>query len=321
MYLTPAPCIEEQEMRSVYCAELIRQGQINDRIMAVDADLQYSVGTKEFYDKFPERGINCGIMEAHAVGLSAGLSAVGMIPFFHTFAAFASRRAYDQVFLSCAYQSLNVNIIGADPGITATSNGGTHMALEDIALFRAVPGSVIIEPADSALFKSAVEFMAEHYGLVYMRTFRRKANKIYKDGASFQIGKANLLKQGKDVALIACGIMVHEALTAAKLLKDAGIDAAVVDMHTIKPIDESMIIELAKSCGAVVTCENHNIIGGLGSAVAQVLTQNLPVPQEFIGVCESFGEVGTLDYLKQKFALNANAIFAAAVKCINRKGV
>ena len=311
--------LDDVEMRAAYCDALIEEARKNDRIVAADADVQYSMGTKRFYDAFPTRGINCGIMEAHAVGMCAGMSAAGLIPFFHAFGTFATRRTFDQIFLSCAYQKLNVKIIGGDAGVTATANGGTHMPFEDMGIIREIPKVTIIEPADVTMYKTAVKAMADTYGVFYMRSCRRKVMRIYRDGASFTIGKANVLKDGSDVAIFACGIMVYEALEASRALGEKGISAAVIDMHTIKPIDEETLIAIAKKCGAVVTAENHNACGGLGSAAAETLIENCPVPMERIGVFESFGEVGTQDYLQKRFGLKASDIAEKAVKCIGRK--
>lgn len=306
-------------MRAAYCEALIDEAKKNKNIVVVDADVSHSVGTEPFYREFPERSINCGIMEAHAIGMSAGMSETGLVPFFHAFGVFATRRAFDQIFLSCAYQKLNVKIIGADPGVTAATNGGTHMPFEDIGLMRLVPGAVIIEPADVTMYKSAVSYMANNYGVHYLRTSRRKTMRIYEDGAEFVIGKANKLADGKDVCIIASGIMVYEALKAADILSEKGISARVLDMHTIKPLDTEAVQAAAKECGAIVTAENHNVTGGLGSAVCEALSEGTPVPAERVGVKESFGEVGTQDFLQKRFGLTADGIVAAALKCISRK--
>ena len=316
--------MDDTEMRAAYCDALIEEAKRNDKILAVDADVQYSMGTKRFYDTFPGRGINCGIMEAHAVGMCAGLSATGFIPFFHAFGTFATRRAFDQVFLACGYQKLNVKIIGGDAGVTATANGGTHMPFEDIGLMREIPGITIIEPADITMYKAAVKAMADTYGLFYVRSCRRKIFRLYRDEAiqnpdAFVIGKANTLVDGSDVAIIASGIMVAEALAARKTLAEKGVSAAVIDMHTIKPIDKDTIIKMAEKCGAIVTAENHNATGGLGSAVAEVLAENYPIPMERVGVFESFGEVGTQDYLQKRFGLTSDDIVRKVMKCIGRK--
>ncbi len=312
--------LDSVEMRKSYCDALIVAATHNSKVVAIDADVQYSMGTAPFAKAFPERAINCGIMEAHGVGLSAGLSATGMVPFFHTFGTFATRRVHDQVFLSAAYQDLNVKIIGGDAGVTATANGGTHMPFEDIGIMRCIPGMTIIEPADSVMYKDAVAHMANTYGNFYMRSCRRKTVKIYSDGARFVIGKANILREGRDVAIIASGIMVYEALKAADSLAETGISATVIDMHTVKPIDREAVLFAAK-CGAVVTAENHNIINGLGSAVAEVLCEEAPVPLERVGVNDRFGEVGTQDYLMKILCITSNDIVSKAIKCIKRKGL
>ena len=308
-----------QEMRTAYCDALIEHARHNNKIVAVDADVQFSMGTKPFYDAFPGRGINCGIMEAHAIGLCAGISATGLVPFFHAFGTFATRRAFDQIFLSCAYQDLNVKIIGGDAGVTAAANGGTHMPFEDVGIMRTIPGAVIIEPADTVMYKSAVKHMAETYGVFYTRSCRRNVMRVYRSDAQFVIGKANKLADGNDIGIIACGIMVYEALRAREMLAERGISAAVIDMHTIKPIDSEAVIKIAHKCGAIVTAENHNSMNGLGSAVAEVLAENCPVPMERIGVFESFGEVGSQEYLQKKFGLTAEDIVEKAIKCIGRK--
>lgn len=319
--LTDGIALDTKEMRAAYCEALIREARNNGRIIVVDADVSHSVGTEPFYKEFPGRSINCGIMEAHAVGMSAGMSETGLIPFFHAFGVFATRRVFDQIFLSCAYQKLNVKIVGADPGVTAASNGGTHMPFEDIGLMRLIPDSVIIEPADAAMYGAAVSYMVNNYGVHYLRTSRRKTMRIYPDGAEFVIGKANKLADGGDVCIIASGIMVYEALKAADMLADKGIYARVLDMHTIKPLDTAAVEAAARECGAIVTAENHNVTGGLGAAVCEALAETLPAPVERVGVKESFGEVGGQDYLQKRFGLTAEEIVKAAEKCISRKKI
>ena len=311
--------IDDIEMRTYYCDALIEEAKKNKNLLVLDVDTSASMGTAPFYKVYPDRAINCGIMEAHAVGTAAGLSGRGFVPFLHAFGVFASRRVFDQVFLSCAYQDLNVKIIGADAGVTATSNGGTHMPFEDIGVMRCVPGMTIIEPADSTMLPFAVSHMANTYGNYYMRYGRKKTYKVYGPEETFSIGKAKLVRDGSDVVIIACGIMVHEALIAAEELGSEGIDAAVIDMHTIKPIDKEAIIEAAQRCGAVVTAENHNIINGLGSAVAEVLSEDCPVPLERVGVDDTFGEVGTQEYLMEKFGLTSRNICKKAKKAVERR--
>lgn len=311
--------LDDVEMRVAYCDALIAEADRNPAVVSVDADVQHSMGTLPFYAAFPGRGINCGIMEAHAIGMCAGLSATGLVPFFHTFGTFATRRAFDQVFVAAGFQHLNVNIIGGDAGVSATSNGGTHMPFEDMGLCREVPGMTIVEPADATMYRTLIPHLAATYGNFYVRSTRRTVMRVYRDGAPFVVGRANLLADGTDVALVACGIMVAEALAARRQLAARGISAAVVDMHTIKPIDAEMVEQVARRCGAVVTAENHNAIGALGSAVAEVLAERCPVPMQRVGVFESFGEVGTQDFLQRRFGLTADDIVAKAVEAIERK--
>ena len=310
---------ETVAMRDAYCEALIAVAEEDPRIMCIDADVMYSMGTVPFARKFPERSINCGIQEANAVGLSAGLSITGFIPFFHAFGTFATRRAYDQVFLSCAYAQANVKIIGGDAGVTAAMNGGTHMPFEDMGIMRNIPQMTIIEPADTTVIRQMVPQMAHTYGNFYMRSCRRNVTKIYDESSRLTVGKGVLLKEGSDLTIIACGIMVHEAIKAALELQKGGIEARVIDMFTIKPLDKEIIIESAKKTGALVSVENHNIINGLGSAVAEVLVENQPVPMERVGVKDRFGEVGAQDFLMEKFGLTADAICSAARKVLDRK--
>jgi len=311
--------MDEKEMRQYYCDALIAEAESNDKIVIVDVDTSVSMGTVDFHKAYPDRAINCGIMEANAIGAAAGLSATGFIPFFQAFGIFASRRAYDQVYLSCAYQDLNVKIIGADAGVTAAVNGGTHMPLEDMGLMRNIPHMTVIEPADGAMIPYAVHHMAQTWGNFYMRYGRKQMTRVYGPGTEFQIGRANVLRDGSDVAIIACGIMVYEALKAAWALEEVDIRATVIDMHTIKPIDQDAVIEAAKTCGAVVTAENHNIINGLGSAVSEVLSEHAPVPMERVGVRDEFGEVGSQGYLMERFGLTAENIYEKSKRAIGRK--
>ncbi len=312
--------VDSREMRQAYCDAIIAEAERNEKLIVVDVDVSHSVGTGRFYEAFPDRAINCGIMEAHAIGMCAGMSETGLVPFFHAFGVFATRRIFDQIFISCAYQNLNVKIIGADPGVTAQTNGGTHMPFEDLGLMRLIPNATIVEPADSTMYDYIVHAMAEQYGVFYLRTSRRKTVKLYKPGTQFTVGKAMKLYDGKDVCIIACGIMVYEAIRAREILKAEGIDAAVIDMHTLKPLDEEAVLKAAKKCGAIVTAENHNVIGGLGSAVSEFTAENCPVPVERVGVRESFGEVGTQQYLQKRFGLTGEEIAARAKIALQRKG-
>lgn len=310
---------ETVEMRKVYTATLIELAKENENIVALDADLMSAIAMGEFNKTYPDRFINCGIQEANMIGVAAGMSATGKIPFAHTFAPFATRRAYDQLFLSAGYAQLNVKVVGSDPGITAQLNGGTHMPFEDVGLMRMIPNAVVCEPTDNTILKFILKEAASRYGLFYIRLSRKQSTKIYDETSTFEFGKANTIREGKDVTIIAYGIMVKEALIAADMLKAQGIDARVIDMFMIKPIDKEAIIKAAKETGAIVTAENHNIIGGLGEATAAVLAENIPVPLERVGVNDVFGKVGKQDYLAKEFKLTAEEIVSKVQKVLKRK--
>lgn len=311
--------MDTQEMRYAYCEALIEAGRRDARIVSVNCDLSSSCGTTGFTKEFPERSINVGIAEANGCGVAAGLSATGMIPFFHSFAVFSSRRIYDQIFQSCAYAGLNVKIIGCDAGISASYNGGTHMAFEDVGILRVMPHVTIVEPSDAVMMKSLVQQIAERYGVFYLRTPRKQVHRIYETGSEFEIGKAAVIREGKDVTILAAGMEVIEALEAAEALSKEGIEARVVDMFTIKPIDIDCVIDCAKNTGAIVTAENASVIGGLGSAVAEILAETIPVPLERVGVQDEFGEVGSQSYLKDRFGLTSPYIIQKVKKVLSRK--
>lgn len=310
---------EEQAMRDVYANTMIDLASENDKIVVMDADLMNSMGLVKFAEAYPNRTVDCGIMEANMVGAAAGMSAVGMIPFCHTFACFASRRVMDQVFVSAGFAKANIRLIGSDPGVTAAFNGATHMSFEDIGCLRNVPGITIIEPVDSVMLEDVVRQLEHKKGVFYIRLLRKNATQIYEQGSKFEIGKANTLRKGKDVTLIASGICVAEALKAADTLKEQGIDAGVLNMFTIKPIDKEAILKAAQETGAIVTAENHSIYNGLGSAVAEVLVANTPVPMEQVGITDHYGEVGSVDYLMDKFEIDAKAIVNKALLAVQRK--
>ena len=310
---------DEKEVRQVMAAGLVEAARKDDRIVVLDADLMSCHSTKCFLEAFPERFINVGIAEANLIGVAAGMAAFGKIPFAFSFAPFATRRCYDQIFISVAYSKLPVKIVGSDPGVMAEANGGTHMPFEDMSIMRAIPKMVCFEPTDATMLAKALPQIIDYPGAVYIRMFRKNAEKIYDDSLDFKLGKAVTLKEGKDVTLVASGIMVGRALKAAEELAAEGITARVVNVHTWKPIDEDAIVESVKATGAVVTCENHSTYGGLGSAVAEVVVEKCPAPMEFIGVKNSFGEVGKEAYLSEKFGLTVADIVAAAKKAIARK--
>ena len=312
---------EKLAMRDAYCATLLQLASENDRVVVLDADLMSSMGMVPFLAKYPEKTFNVGIQEANMIGVAAGLSATGLIPFAHTFGPFASRRCYDQIFLSVGYSKLNVRIVGSDPGITAAFNGGTHMPFEDLGILRNIPNITILEPVDTVMLKDMLVQTAGKYGLFYIRLLRKNAVKIYEEGSTFEIGKGVTLKEGKDVTIISTGIMVKEALDAAEMLGMEGISAKVINMFTLKPIDKELIIKSAEETGAIVTAENHSIINALGSAVAEVLGENKPVPLERVGVKDLFGEVGPVTYLRERFELTSEEIVIKAKKAIERKNI
>ena len=311
---------EPKEIRKVFCETLIELANENKDIILMDADLMGAMGTKPFMAAHPDQTINCGIMEANMIGVAAGLSATGKIPFTHTFGPFATRRACDQIFMSGVYAKNNIKIIGSDPGITAQINGGTHMPFEDMGIMRGMPEMTVIEPTDAAMTVWAVKTLVKTYGVQYMRLVRKQCVKVYDEGTEFELGKAVQLRDGKDVTIIASGFCVAEAIKAADELEAQGISARVLDMFCWKPIDAEAICKAAAETGAIVTAENHNVINGLGSAVAEVLVKNQPVPMEMIGVQDQFGEVGPLDYLADRFQLTAPYIVEAAKKAVARKG-
>lgn len=318
--LTP----ESKTMAAAYTGAIIKEMECNPAVMELEADLARSLlggdAIAEMQKRFPKQYLDCGIQEANMMSVAAGLSIMGRIPYIHTFAAFASRRIADQAFISGCYSKANVRIIASDPGIASQFNGGTHMPFEDISIYRAYPGMTILDPTDSVMLENLIPQITAAYGMFYIRLFRKKAMQIYAPGSSFEIGKANLLRDGKDVTLIASGaIMVPEALAAADLLAKDGIEARVLDMFTIKPLDEQAVIDAALQTGAIVTVENHNVLNGLGSAVSDVLATRQYAPLEKIGINDCFGEVGPMSYLKEVFGLTAADIAAAAKRAIARK--
>lgn len=310
---------DEKEMRQVLANTLAEMANTDNRIVVLEADLMGCHATKAFKEAHPDRFVNVGIAEANLIGVAAGMSAMGKVPFAYSFAPFATRRCYDQIFISVAYAKRNVKIVGSDPGVCAEANGGTHMPLEDMAIMRAIPKMVCFEPTDAAMLARAIPQIVDYPGAVYIRLFRKKAEHVFDDVPDFQLGKATKVRDGKDVTLIASGIMVSRAIAAADKLAEEGISAAVLNMHTWKPIDEDAIAEAVKNTGAIVTCENHATNGGLGSAVAEVVVEKCPAPVELVGVKNSFGEVGKNAYLSEKFHLTTEDIIAAAKKAIARK--
>ena len=281
-------------------------------VVYLDADLMNSIGTRGFWQRNKRQAINVGVAEANMIGIAAGLSAGGKKPYVHTFGPFASRRCYDQAFLSVAYSGNSVRIFGSDPGVTAAFNGGTHMPFEDVALMRAVPGATVIEITDGAMLENLMWQIKDRPGLTYVRTTRKSYPTVYSADHSFTIGKGELLRPGKDATIIASGLMVGESMAAANILAESGLDVRVIDLFTIKPIDKDIILAAAQETGIIVTAENHSVIGGLGDAVADViLDAGSPVKFKKVGVQDQFGSVGPQNYLQEHYGLTASSIVQA----------
>ena len=310
---------EATEMRKAFCETLIELADRNPQIVLFDADLMSAMGTKPFQAKYPERTVDCGIQEANMVGMACGASILGKVPFVHTFAPFITRRAADQVFVSGVYNKANVKLIGSDPGITAALNGGTHMPFEDMGIMRGMPGMTVMEPTDTVMLRDIVKQAADIYGMFYIRLVRKNVRKVFEEGSRFAIGKAAALRSGRDVTIIASGYCVAEAMEAAQQLAGEGIEARVLNMFTWKPLDEEAVCRSARETGCIVTAENHHVINGLGSAVAECLVKNCPVPVEMVGVQDEFGEVGATDYLRERFGLTAPHIAIAVKRAMGRK--
>lgn len=310
---------EKKDTRSGFGAGLLEAGRKNDQVVALCADLIGSLKMNDFIKEFPERFFQVGIAEANMMGIAAGLTIGGKIPFTGTFANFSTGRVYDQIRQSIAYSNKNVKICASHAGLTLGEDGATHQILEDIGLMKMLPGMTVINPCDYNQTKAATEALVDHVGPVYLR-FGRPAVPVFTDpNQTFEIGKAWMVNEGSDVTIIATGHMVWEAIQAGEQLAEAGISAEIINIHTIKPIDEEAIIRSANKTGCVVTAEEHNRLGGLGDSVAQVLATHRPTPQEYVAVNDSFGESGTPAQLMQKYGLDAAHIVAAAKKVMARK--
>ncbi|MGI6084435.1 MAG: transketolase family protein [Acetivibrionales bacterium] len=309
---------EKMATRVAYGKTLAEIGQ-DENIVVLDADLSKSTRTDFFKDKYPERHFNIGIAEGNMMAVAAGLASCGKTVFASTFAVFAAGRAYDSVRNSIGYPHLNVKIGATHAGISVGEDGASHQMLEDIALMRAIPGMTVISPSDAVSTSSLVKQAAQMKGPVYLRLGRLDVPAIYDADTRFSIGKGICIKDGGDITLIATGMMVEPALRAAESLKEEGISARVIDIHTIKPIDSDIIIKAAKETGAIVTCEEHNILGGLGSAVAEVVVRNYPVPMELVGVEDIFGKSGKPADLLVKYGLTAENIMEKSKELLKRK--
>jgi transketolase len=308
-----------KDTRSGYGDAMTELGRSNPNVVALCADLVGSLKIQPFIDENPERFFQVGIAEANMMGIAAGLTIGGKIPFTGTFANFSTGRVYDQIRQSIAYSGKNVKICASHAGITLGEDGATHQILEDIGMMKMLPHMVVINPCDYNQTKAATLAIAEHEGPVYLRFGRPVVPNFTEAGRAFEIGKALLLEEGTDVTLVATGHLVWEALLAADELTKKGISAEVINIHTIKPLDEEAILKSIAKTGCLVSCEEHNYLGGLGESISRVLVENHPVPQEFVATQDTFGESGTPAQLMKKYGLDSTAIVAAAEKVLQRK--
>ena len=313
--------LNEKETRAGFGEGIHELAKQNSEVVVLTADLAGSFKLGPFIKEFPDRFIEVGIAEANMIGIAAGLTIGGKIPYTTTFANFSTGRVYDQIRQSVAYSDKNVKICASHAGLTLGEDGATHQILEDIGLMKMLPGMTVIVPCDYNQTKAATKMIAGYEGPVYLRFGRPKwPNFTKEDGSDFVIGKAQILAEGTDVTIVACGHLVWKSIEAAKQLEAEGISVEVINLHTIKPFDEAAIIKSLKKTGCVVTAEEHNVIGGMGDVVAQAAARHYPVPVEFIGTQDTFGESGTPNQLLTKYGLDAVNIVAAAKKVISRKG-
>jgi len=306
------------EMRAVYTetmAQLMREDQ---HVCILDADLSRACGTLGLYKEFPRQMFNCGIAEQNMAGVAAGLASYGYKPWIESFTAFVTRRICDQVAISIAYAGMNVKIVGTDPGFAAELNGGTHMSMEDIAVLRSIPGMVIFEPADPVQLRAALPIINEYQGCVYIRLYRKELPALFGPDYAFDLFGADLIREGTDLTMLVSGCLTHDALEAAALLEARGISCELINVHTVKPLDGKTIRASAHKTGAVLTVENHNIIGGLHSAVLELLARDR-IPVSAVGVRDRFGEVGKAPHLKEVLGLRAQDIAAMAREAVQLK--
>jgi len=309
-----------QSLREAFGLHLVEVGKKHPQVLVLDADLAGGTHTYHFRDTFPDRFIQCGVAEQNMMGVAAGLATTGFIPLVTTFGVFASLRALEQARSLIGYGNLNVKIIGAHPGVDTGPDGASHQAIEDLSIFRAIPNYTVISPFDAREMEQALDAVIQHQGPVYMRTGRSPLPIVeYFSRPSFQIGKGLVLRPGRDLAILATGIMVHRALEASDRLKTEGLEAMVVNLSTLKPIDAKLIAKCAQATGAVVTAEDHTMYGGLGSAVAEVLAQRAPCPMEMVAIQDCFGGSGDPEELACQYELTADDIIRAGRRVLARK--
>lgn len=319
MSITDIQPLNEKETRAGFGEGILEAARKNPNVVALTADLAGSLKLNGFMKEFPERFVQCGIAEANMMGVAAGMAIAGKIPYTTTFANFSTSRVYDQIRQSIAYSGKNVKICASHAGLTLGEDGATHQVLEDIGMMKMLPGMTVIVPCDFNQTKAATIAIADHDGPVYLRFGRPKWANFTAEDQKFEIGKAQILAEGTDVTIVACGHLVWTAVRAAQDLAQEGISVELINMHTIKPLDEQAIINSVKKTGCVVTAEEHQINGGLGDSVAGVLARNIPVPQEFVAVNDTFGESGKPVELLEKYGLGKDDIIKAVKKALNRK--
>jgi len=306
------------EMRAVY-AQCMAEMMKNDRhVCILDADLAKASGTLGMYKEFPKQMFDCGIAEQNMASIAAGMASYGYKPYIESFTPFATRRICDQIAISISYAKSNVKVVGTDPGMSAELNGGTHMSFEDIGVLRSIPGVVIFEPVDEIQLRAAMPVINAYDGCVYIRLFRKELPNVFCEGYKFDLFKADTIKEGKDLTIFVSGLLTKDVVDAQEKLAAEGIDAEIINIHTIKPIDKEAVVASARKTGAVLTVENHNVIGGLHSAVVEALAEE-KIPAVAMGVQDRFGEVGKMPYLREVLGLNEETIIASAKKAVSLK--
>ena len=306
------------EMRAVYAACLAELMEKDQNVVLLDSDLGKASGTLGLRKQFPDRIFDCGVAEQNMASIAAGLSSYGFKPWIESFTPFATRRICDQMAISISYARRNVKIVGTDPGIAAELNGGTHMSMEDIGVVRSIPGMVIFEPVDDVQLRAAMPVLNDYDGPVYVRLFRKELPTVFGEDYRFDLFRADTLKEGKDLSIFVSGFLTADVLTASEQLAAGGVDAEIINIHTIKPIDRETVVASARKTGAVLTVENHNVIGGLQSAVLEALAAE-KIPVCAVGVEDRFGEVGKLPYLREAMGLTVENIVAGAKKALSQK--
>ena len=310
--------VKKAATRDGYGKALVELGKEHDNIVVLDADLAGSTKTGMFGKAYPDRHFNCGIAEANMMCVAAGLSTTGLVPFASSFAMFASGRAYEQIRNSIGYPHLNVKIGASHGGLSVGEDGASHQCCEDFALMRSIPGMTVICPADAVEAEAATKAAYEYEGPVYLRMGRLAVPVFHEEGFTFQIGKGEIMRDGTDVAIIANGLMVYEAVKAGEMLAEAGVNAMIINMSTVKPLDEALTLEAAKKCGKIITCEEHSVVGGLGEAVCSYLSENYPTPVRRVGVQDVFGCSGPANEVLEKYGLCADHIAEVAKEFVGK---